>query len=328
MEALVVDRLSRSFGVGARRVDALREVSLTVADGEVVGLLGENGAGKTTLTKIAATVLAPTEGTVRVHGADVVTAPRAARRITSVVLGGDRGLEPRLSGRDNLRFLAMLRGATRRELAARADTALGEAGLGEVAGRAVETYSRGMRQRLHLAVGLFTRPRLLLLDEPTVGLDPVEAERLRSVITRLRTDGVAVLLSSHYLLDIERMADRVVLLHRGQVRGDLSVAEFARVGGYVSTVVICARKGRDTAVSDLAVSDGLLVDEVTWDGDVCTARLRVRDWRGESFSAITSVLGAAFGHMEILDVRVEPLRLEDVYTRLRGGGGGAPTRHP
>lgn len=322
---LVVDGVSRHFGRPPREVQALREVSFTVSDGEVVGLLGANGAGKTTLTRIAATLLLPSSGTVLVGGADVVARPQVARRLTSVVFGGDRGLYPRLSGRDNLRFFAMLAGASRAELAAGADDALAVAGLADAAGRTVETYSRGMRQRLHLAIGMFTRPRLLLLDEPTVGLDPIEAERLRGVISRLRADGVSVLLTSHYLLDIERLADRVVLLAGGAMAGDMPVAEFARTAGYVSTVTVKARGvPRETA----PVSDGLVLDELRVDGDVCVARLRVRDWRAESFGEVSELLGTVFGGMEILDVRVEPLRLEDVYTRFhdRDADGDADGR--
>jgi ABC-2 type transport system ATP-binding protein len=313
---LVVDRVSRSFGKGARRVHALRDVSFTIDPGEVVGLLGANGAGKTTLTKIAATLLLPSSGTVLVHGADAVARPREARRLTSVVFGGDRGLYPRLSGVDNLRFFAMLGGASRRELAARADAALAEAGLSDAAGRAVETYSRGMRQRLHLTIGMFTRPRLLLLDEPTVGLDPLEAERLRAVIARLRAGAVSVLLTSHYLLDIERLANRVVLLAGGAVSGDMPVTRFANTAGYVSTVTVRARGVPPAGSPPSSAQAGLLVDDWQVDGDICTARLRVKDWRAESFGELSGLLGTLFGTLEVLDVRVDPIRLEDVYAQF------------
>ncbi len=316
MNMLVVDRLSRTFTNGAQKIHALRDVSFTVADREIIGLLGPNGAGKTTLTKIAATLLLPTTGTVLVEGLDVVARPAEARRLTSVVLGGDRGLYPRLSGRDNLRFFAMLHGATRRELAARADAALAEAGLAAAAGHNVETYSRGMRQRLHLAIGLFTRPRLLLLDEPTVGLDPIEADRIRSVVSDLRAAGAAVLLTSHYLLDIERLADRVVLLDEGKLTGDMPVARFARTAGYVSTVTVRVRGAPPADLSAAPVRDGLAVDGVWPEGDLWAVRLRVRDWQAESFRDLSELIGAMSRDLEIVDVSVEPLRLEDAYVRL------------
>jgi ABC-2 type transport system ATP-binding protein len=314
--ALVVDRLSRTFGRRSGRIHALREVSFTIEEGEVVGLLGANGAGKTTLARIAATLLLPSSGRALVHGADVVRQSTVARRLTSVVFGGDRGLYPRLTGRDNLRFFAMLHGATRRDLAARTDAALADAGLTDVADRAVETYSRGMRQRLHLTIGMFTRPRLLLLDEPTVGLDPIEAERVRGVIHTLRSGGVSVLLTSHYLLDIERLADRVVLLADGAVSGDLPVAEFARTAGYVSTVTVKARGTPPFPDGSPSRRSGVDIAELFADGDIWVARLRIKDWRAESFGELSGMLATLFVGMEILDVRVEPLRLEDVYTRL------------
>lgn len=331
---LVLDGVSRSFGRRRQKIHALCDVSLVVGHGEVVGLLGANGAGKTTLTKIAATLLLPSRGKVLVCGEDAVARPRRARLATSVVFGGDRGLYPRLSGLDNLRFLATLRGASRRELTDRAEAALAEAGLADVAHRSVETYSRGMRQRLHLAIGMFRQPRLLLLDEPTVGLDPIEAERLRGLVARQRSQGVSVLLTSHYLLDIERLADRVVLLQEGRVTGDMPVSRFARLAGYVSTVVVRAR-GPAPSLGDAEISGdgsfadgaahaqaGISVHELRRDGDILTARLRVRDWRAESFGTLSDVLGSAFAGMEILEVSVEPLRLEDVYARFHDDSGG------
>jgi ABC-2 type transport system ATP-binding protein len=141
-------------------VQALREVDLVVEAGETVGLLGLNGAGKTTMLKVISTLLLPTSGHVRVDGYDVVSQTREARTRLSVVLGGERGFYNRLSGRDNIRFFGLLSGLSRRDARIRGDEALEGVGLGEAAPRPVEAYSKGMRQRLHLAVGLLTTPRL------------------------------------------------------------------------------------------------------------------------------------------------------------------------
>ncbi|MFK0022816.1 ABC transporter ATP-binding protein [Streptomyces sp. NPDC090798] len=308
--AIVVERLGRTFIDRGRELVALRDVSFQVGAGEIVGLLGSNGAGKTTLTKILATLLLPTAGAARIFGHDVTRDLREVRRMTGVVLGGDRGLYAKLNGRDNLRFFAMLAGVGRRGLSAKLDAALEEVGLVGAADRAVETYSKGMRQRLHIAIGMIAEPRVLLLDEPTVGLDPVEAERLRGTVARLRDTGVSVLLTSHYLLDIERLASRVIILADGTLAADLPVEEFARQAGYTATVTVRgtgsppdsdALSSPDIAVGGVEVADG------SW-----TLRLHVRDWSVGSFG----LLEQALAHVSVLDVRIDPVRLEDVYSHV------------
>ncbi|MFE9765019.1 ABC transporter ATP-binding protein [Streptomyces sp. NPDC005808] len=308
--AIVVEGLGRTFNDRGRELVALRDVSFQVGAGEIVGLLGSNGAGKTTLTKILATLLLPTAGAARIFGHDVTRDLREVRRMTGVVLGGDRGLYAKLNGRDNLRFFAMLAGVGRRGLSAKLDAALEEVGLVGAADRAVETYSKGMRQRLHIAIGMIAEPRVLLLDEPTVGLDPVEAERLRGTVAGLRDTGVSVLLTSHYLLDIERLASRVIILADGTLAADLPVEEFARQAGYTATVTVRgtgsppdggALSSRDIAVGGVDVADG------SW-----TLRLHVRDWSVGSFG----LLEQALAHVSVLDVRIDPVRLEDVYSHV------------
>ncbi|MFE3247212.1 ABC transporter ATP-binding protein [Streptomyces sp. NPDC059209] len=308
--AIVVERLGRTFIDRGRELVALRDVSFQVGAGEIVGLLGSNGAGKTTLTKILATLLLPTAGAARVFGHDVTRDLREVRRMTGVVLGGDRGLYAKLNGRDNLRFFAMLAGVSRRGLSAKLDAALEEVGLTGAAGRAVETYSKGMRQRLHIAIGMIAEPRVLLLDEPTVGLDPVEAERLRGTVARLRDTGVSVLLTSHYLLDIERLASRVIILADGTLAADLPVEEFARQAGYTATVTVRGTgsppDGGALSSPDIAVG-GVEVADESW-----TLRLHVRDWSVGSFG----LLEQALAHVSVLDVRIDPVRLEDVYSHV------------
>jgi ABC-2 type transport system ATP-binding protein len=311
--AIEVESVSRVFAADGKSPPtvALDEVSLTVGEGEIVGLLGSNGAGKTTLTKIVATLLLPTSGTVRVFGVDVVARPREVRRHQSLVLGGDRGLYTRLSARENLRFFGMLDGLSRRELRDRLDGALSEVGLTDAADRKVEAFSKGMRQRLHLAIGMITRPRLLLLDEPTVGLDPVEAERLRAAIAALRDDGVAVLLTSHYLHDIEQLADRVVMLEQGRVTHAMSVEAFTRAAGHVALAVIRG-VGPPPAFTGLPRHRyDVTVDAAGW-----VASVQVETWSADALTELAAIAGEA----EVTGVDIHPARLEEAYIRLQSPG--------
>jgi ABC-2 type transport system ATP-binding protein len=195
--------------------EALRGLDLNIARGEVHGLLGPNGAGKTTLCRILATVLLPSSGSVRVLGYDVTRQATAVRRSIGVVFGGDRGLYPRLTARQNLRFWAALHGLPSAQGRAVGDRLLERVGLSERADERVEHYSRGMRQRLHLARGLVGDPALLLLDEPTSGMDPVAAIEFRTFVTELRDEGRTLLLATHNMAEAQQLCDRVTLIDQG-----------------------------------------------------------------------------------------------------------------
>jgi len=212
--AVRVRDLRRSYGTG---VEALRGIDLTVAPGEVHGLLGPNGAGKTTLCRILATLLLPTSGEATVFGYDVVHGFADVRRRVGIVLGGERGLYPKLTASQNLRFWAALYGVARRGRRPLAEQLLSRVGLSEWGDEPVETYSRGMRQRLHLARGLVGAPSLLLLDEPTSGMDPLAAARFRALVAELRDEGRTILITTHNLAEAQDLCDRVTLIDRGAV---------------------------------------------------------------------------------------------------------------
>lgn len=216
--ALETRALTRSFRVRrAPERTALDGVDLALPVGGIHGLLGPNGAGKTTLCRIASTVLLPTSGTARVLGHDVVADAQHVRSAISVVFGGERGLYARLTARDNLRFWGAMVGLDRRAAAARADAMLEAVGLADRARDRVETFSRGMQQRLHLARGLMGDARVLLLDEPTVGMDPVSAHAFRALILAVRDDGRTVLLTTHDMAEAQAVCDTLTFLDRGRV---------------------------------------------------------------------------------------------------------------
>ncbi|GAA2234226.1 MULTISPECIES: ABC transporter ATP-binding protein [Kitasatospora] len=309
--AIEILDVGRVFTESGKNLVALDGVSFTVGQGEIVGLLGGNGAGKTTLTKILSTLLLPTTGTARVLGADVLRDPTAVRARQSVVLGGDRGLYGQLTARENLRFFGMLDGIAHRSLMARLDSALEEVGLAQAADRRVESFSKGMRQRLHIAIGLISDPRVLLLDEPTVGLDPVEAARLRASVASLRRSGVAVLLTSHYLLDVEELADRVVMLDKGRVTHEMSVADFSASLGYTATVVV--RGSGAAPAQERFRPTGAVGVRIEADAGGWQLTLQLPQWS----PAVLVGLGEALGQARIEGMEVLPARLEDAFIQLQ-----------
>ena len=215
----------------AKEVEAVRGVSFSVEKGELFGLLGPNGAGKTTTIKMLITLLLPTSGSARVLGRDVVEDPRAVRRRVGYVFGGDRGLYERLSGLDNLRYFAELYGVPAREQKARIAELLELAGLAGREKERVEGYSRGMRQRLHIARGLLHKPEVLFLDEPSIGIDPVGARELRTTVADLRNAGTTVLLTTHYMFEADELCDRIAVIADGRIVAEGTPADLkSRVG--------------------------------------------------------------------------------------------------
>jgi ABC-2 type transport system ATP-binding protein len=198
-------------------IRGLDGVSFRVGCGEVHGLLGPNGAGKTTLVKIFSTVLLPTSGYARICGFDVVRETRRVREVIGTVFGGEKGLYQHLTGRENLEHWASLYGIGPVEGRMRAARLLERVGLSERGDDRVEVYSRGMKQRLHLARGLVNDARVLFLDEPTIGMDPVAAREFRSLVAELRSEGRTILLTTHDMAEAESVCDRVALISAGKI---------------------------------------------------------------------------------------------------------------
>jgi oleandomycin transport system ATP-binding protein len=210
--AIEVTGVRKAFG----QVKALDGVDLTVKQGSLTALLGPNGAGKTTLVRIIATLSRADEGTIRVLGFDVTRQPAEVRAHIGLT-GQYVGLEEELSGRDNLILIGRLAGLRRTEALDRATALAANFGLSDAAGRLVKTYSGGMRRRLDLAASLTARPSLLILDEPTTGLDPASRQQLWTVLMDLKAAGTTMLLTTQYLEEADRYADLAYLLNHGKV---------------------------------------------------------------------------------------------------------------
>jgi ABC-2 type transport system ATP-binding protein len=221
-------------------VEAVRGVSFSVERGELFGLLGPNGAGKTTTIKMLITLLLPTSGDARVLGLDVVADAREVRKRIGYVFGGDRGLYERLSAHDNLRYFAELYGVSGPTQRKRIDEVLELVGLKGREKERVEGYSRGMRQRLHIARGILHDPEVVFLDEPTIGVDPVGARDLRQTIADLVAAGKTVLLTTHYMFEADALCDRIAVIAKGQIVGEGTPDELkGRVeGGRVTEIEV------------------------------------------------------------------------------------------
>jgi ABC-2 type transport system ATP-binding protein len=212
-----VDLLRRPFR--SEYVDAVSDVTFSVAAGEFFGLLGPNGAGKTTLFKMLATLVLPDSGTATVAGHDVATEPAAVRRLLVPVIADERSLHWRVSARENLRLFAVLQGVPRDEVRARIDDLLRVVGLDDAGDKQVGKFSSGMKQRLLIARALIARPRVLLLDEPTRSLDPLSAREFRTFLRQeiSGAQGCTILLATHNAEEALDMCDRVAILNRGRL---------------------------------------------------------------------------------------------------------------
>ena len=221
----------KAFG----QVKALDGVDLTVNQGSLTALLGPNGAGKTTMVRIIATLSRADAGTVRVLGFDVARQPAEVRARIGLT-GQYAGLEEALSGRDNLILIGRLAGLRRRDALTRATELTVSFGLSDAEGRLVKTYSGGMRRRLDLAASLMTRPSLLVLDEPTTGLDPGSRQQLWTALMDLKAEGTTMLLTTQYLEEADRFADLLYLLDRGKVIATGTPAQLKASAGADATL--------------------------------------------------------------------------------------------
>lgn len=201
-----------------RSVTAVKSLSLDIAPGEIVGLLGLNGAGKTTTIRMLSTLLDPTSGSIEVDGKSMKHNRQVIQKKVNMIAGGERMLYWRLTGRENLLYFGKLYGMNTSHITREASRLLEEVGLTDAADQPVEQYSKGMKQRLQIARGLINDPQYLFLDEPTLGLDAPIARQLRSTVRRLALDqGKGLLLTSHYLQEVEELCDRVYVLNRGEL---------------------------------------------------------------------------------------------------------------
>jgi ABC-2 type transport system ATP-binding protein len=302
-----VRRLSKTYPGG---VEAVKGIDFDVAPGEMFGLLGPNGAGKSTTVGMLNGTVAPTSGTARLAGFDVATEPLAARAVSSVVFQ-EPVVDNELTGRRNLLLHARLWGLSSEDAAERVEETAGSLGLSDLIDRNVGTYSGGQRRRLEIARALVSRPRVLFLDEPTVGLDPRIRAELLDAIAGLRgnREMTTTLLTTHYLEEAERLCDRVAIIHQGQIVAmDTPRALLSDLGGEIVELRV---EGQGPAALELLRTRGIAGDDAFAVGSTLTVPLHERTV-ADAISQVheTGVAVAA------VNSRVPTL--DDVYLRLTG----------
>jgi sodium transport system ATP-binding protein len=237
--------LRKAFG----SVVAVDDVSFVAESGKITALLGANGAGKTTTLRMITSVFPPDRGTVTVDGADTVTEASSARSRIGL-LSDNRGLYVRLTSRENVRYFGRLHGLDEAALEKRIDALVKMLDMGDIADRRVEGFSLGQKLKVAIARALVHDPPNVLLDEPTAGLDVMTTRAMRDVVTRLRSEGKCVVLSSHVMQEVARLADRVVVVARGRVRVDATPDELRAQTGHENL--------EDAFVAALGSDEGVL----------------------------------------------------------------------
>ncbi len=301
-----------------RRVEALRGVSFRVERGTVFGLLGPNGAGKTTTVKIISTILLPDGGTARVMGYDVVSEADAVREVIGLSLSVERGFWYLMSGLENLVYFALLRGMGLSEAKRRARELLELVGLEAAADKPVEQYSLGMKARLALARALLHDPDVVILDEPTLGLDPPTARRIRSLLRSLATEhGKTVFLTTHNMVEAETLCDHIAIINRGVIVAEGTPQQLKRMVADRLPLVVRAwgdQKAAEEAAASLGQPYRVEADREGF------LRVRVLAPRGEEEKLLAELVARLVGRgVKVVEARVEEPSLEDVFIRVTGG---------
>ena len=292
---------------------AVKDVDLDIEAGEVFSLLGPNGAGKTTTISMISGLLAPTAGTAIIDGHDIVREPIAAKRVIGVV-PQEIALYDRLSARQNLRFFGQLYGLSGRELNRAVDEVLEFIGLAERADDRVETYSGGMKRRVNIGVGLLHKPKIVFMDEPTVGIDPQSRRRILDTVLELKRDrGMTVLYTTHYMEEAQELSDRVGIIDHGEIIALGTTGELIQMVGEQDHLSL--RVG-EQQVPQPVLEAFQQVEGVTsvsqQDGEIRVAALRGR-------KALPDLIQIANREgIDILSVLVQEPDLEAVFLHLTG----------
>jgi ABC-2 type transport system ATP-binding protein len=300
---LVVEELVKRFGT----FDAVRGISFTIAPGEIFGLLGPNGAGKTTTLSMLATLLPPSGGDARIFGTSIVSDVGAVRRLVGLA-PQEIGLYPDLTARENLTFFGRLYGLGGQALRERTEELLGLVGLAGRADDRVRNHSGGMQRRLNLACALVHRPRLLMLDEPTAGVDPQSREHVLDAIRALARGGTTVLYTTHYMEEAEQLCDRLAIMDEGRIMASGTLAELLHLVGLGDIIEVRGAIASESRLGDVPGLQSI-------DHEPGRAHLLVTD-ASKALGAVAALAAERPGTLETLDVR--PVDLKQLFMHLTG----------
>jgi ABC-2 type transport system ATP-binding protein len=304
-------------GKQTETVTAVDHVSFGIRQGEVFGLLGPNGAGKTTTIKMLCTLLEPTSGTATLAGYDVVRQAEGVRQHLGAVMTGERSIYWKLTGRENLAYFAALYHLPPGVAKARIDELLARLELTKRADELVERYSSGMKQRIAIAKALLPKPPVLLLDEPTIGLDPQSARNLRELILEFKHEGHTVLLTTHYMEEADQLCDRIGIIDQGKIIAlDTPAALKASINrlDVMQLEVESFNPTLTPVLNELPQVENIAARHLGTDG-VWSVALHTTDSRG-ILPELIQVIGAGAGRIRHLQI-VQP-SLEDVFIALTG----------
>jgi len=305
-DILEVDGLVKKFD----QLVAVDGVSFQIAQGETYGLLGPNGAGKTTTISMIAGLLAADAGTTRVEGKEMTTTTVATKALIGLV-PQELAIYPDLTGRENLAFFGKLYGLRGNDLDDRVDEVLGVIGLTDRAKDRAKEYSGGMQRRLNIGIGLLHQPHLLILDEPTVGVDPQSRNQILESIERLAGEGLAVLYTTHYMEEAERLCDRVGIIDEGSIQAEGTRRELVALVGKMDRIWLTASGPLDASVRAIAALDAVQTATESSRGiDIVAA---------DGGAALPSILAAAAtGDAHVTGVEIVEPDLESVFLHLTG----------
>jgi len=299
-----VENLAKNFG----NVHALNAVTFTINKGEVIGFLGPNGAGKTTAMRCIAGYLSPTEGKIKIDGVDIEEEPLVSKARIGY-LPEQPPVYPEMNVRDYLIFVARIKGVAKENIHTYVEEAMDAVQITDMANRVIRNLSKGYRQRVGLAGALVHKPEILILDEPTVGLDPNQIIEIRKLISSLKADDRTLIISTHILAEVEQTCEKVIIINKGQIAAIGTKEELLREDEGINRLEVEVARNADGAKNVFENLNGVKVDTIN--GSKFSLSIpAANDLREEISKKLVD------GGMGLLSMNMQKLALEDIFTKL------------